>query len=282
MLWCADFFSLDLCNEEPFTCSVMVVMVLGSNFLLIGLLIFLFMKAFCKRNNLQKKMSMLIHRKSSSLSISGRSSNGETKTKSSGAQKKKNSTKKRRTSSRELMMLEMVNVGAEHGAVRAESIVSSTTSEEKTEVVNVSAVNPMLLRNTHVAKRGGLVGRRKNRLRKKGRQHNGNRASQDKSVDQPSIDKKSIDESAAHEPKVEILTDDVSGRRYSHVISTGHTEWLNTEDEDEAEVKFVEKTSVETEEKDIEILIDDASGRKYFYNESIGASEWVDTDDDEE
>jgi hypothetical protein len=59
MLWTANFFSLDVCRYEPFWCSFMVFLVLGSNFLFLGLLFFIFLKEFCKRNELHKKFQKI-------------------------------------------------------------------------------------------------------------------------------------------------------------------------------------------------------------------------------
>ena len=51
MLWCASFFSLGFCSRQEGWCSLMVVAILVSNFGLVGVLIFMYVKEFCKRND---------------------------------------------------------------------------------------------------------------------------------------------------------------------------------------------------------------------------------------
>jgi hypothetical protein len=55
MLWCGNFFSLDVCSHAPLWCSAMVVVVLGSNFLFVGLLFFMYVTECVKRNQSKLK-----------------------------------------------------------------------------------------------------------------------------------------------------------------------------------------------------------------------------------
>jgi hypothetical protein len=131
MLWCASFFSLGVCTHEAGWCTFMVVLVLGSNFGLIGGLVIMYGKAWCKRNHLHKKISKFVRKSFSRKSTVGSTtgtgggtgvgtgvgtgggdsgnSNGEVKLPEKSQVPVDTSTqKKRRLSSRELM-LEMTN-----------------------------------------------------------------------------------------------------------------------------------------------------------------------------
>ena len=176
MLWCADFFSLDLCEAEPVLCDVMVFIVLGSNFVLISLLLIMFTRAFCARNKFKKRMKKIASKARSfgKSSLGGKKrrkkrKGGATKSKTTGrrkpiAPKRKNWKRKKRVSSRELMMLEMIKqeikeeeeeeesvVAGENGGRNGESkntsgLSSDEDAQEKTkEVIDVSSINPMML-----------------------------------------------------------------------------------------------------------------------------------------
>jgi hypothetical protein len=144
MLWCADFFSLELCKDDGVSCSMMVIVILASNFVLVCYLLAMFMRAFCVRNGLEQKLSFIIHRGST---IFGRNSDadvvlgggGEEKVGTEKGMVEEKETEKgrtgergRRLSLREVAVLEMTRVDGQN--------------EVEEDVIDVSLVNnPMLI-----------------------------------------------------------------------------------------------------------------------------------------
>jgi hypothetical protein len=291
MLWCASFFSLGLCIREPGWCQFMVVLILGSNFLLVGVLVLVFVKAFCERNHLDDKIASFVHRtsglgrKSSAVLAGGGGgdtggSNGEVKI-SEELQERVNTKpkKKRRLSSRELMTLEMTNVGS----------TAHHLYEDK-EVIDMSAVNPMLKNKKNknngrknwktlkkVLKTDEFKEMRKSKVRRlsniiKTRQRNEGVAKKEEEDELDNID----------------VLKDADGRRYSYNKQTGISLWLDGDPEVELEVKGQRKeqeepqeegkSQEETSQNELEIEIDEASGRRYSYNKQTGISLWLDGD----
>ena len=70
MLWCAGFFSLNLCQTQNGVCSVMVLVVLVCNFGLVGVLVTMNVKEWWKRHHskMEKMMEMIKKTRSSSRS----------------------------------------------------------------------------------------------------------------------------------------------------------------------------------------------------------------------
>ena len=83
MLWCADFFALELCHTQNGWCEFMVVVVLGSNFGLVAVLIVLYVKQWLIRNHIDETISKFVHSKLSgrfSVREIANTSGGEMKT----------------------------------------------------------------------------------------------------------------------------------------------------------------------------------------------------------
>ena len=78
MLWCGNFFSLDVCSHAPLWCGVMVVVVFGSNFFFVGLLFVIYVKYFVKRNNFQKIKSLILDRSNKSHVVCIEEESGDT------------------------------------------------------------------------------------------------------------------------------------------------------------------------------------------------------------
>ena len=136
--------------------------------------------------------------------------------------------KKRRLSSREFM-LEM--------AYQKQNVVGTDVSNDD-EVVNVSLLNPMHNLKRKDAEKGGGGGKN----------HRAKRLSKVMKT--------------MKEKKIEVLKDEVSGRRYSHNMLTGITRWIDGEEENE---------TVE----EIQVLVDEVSGRKYSHNLKTGETKWL-------
>ena len=88
MLWCADFFALELCDTQNGWCEFMVVVVLGSNFGLVAVLIVLYVKEWLKRNHIDETISNFVHSKLGgrfSVRETADASGGEMKTETNGA-----------------------------------------------------------------------------------------------------------------------------------------------------------------------------------------------------
>jgi hypothetical protein len=108
MLWCASFFSLGVCNHQEGWCTFIGVVVLVSNFAFVGLLILIYAKECCRRNQLDEKVSKFLRLSTSSqkktvIADNTGSSVGEVKM-SGELQLKVNSKKKGRLSSHESML----------------------------------------------------------------------------------------------------------------------------------------------------------------------------------
>jgi len=243
-----------------------------------------FVKAFCERNHLDDKIASFVHRtsglgrKSSAVLAGGGGggtdgSNGEVKI-SEELQERVNTKpkKKRRLSSRELMTLEMTNVGS----------TAHHLYEDK-EVIDMSAVNPMLKNKKNknngrknwktlkkVLKTDEFKEMRKSKVRRlsniiKTRQQNEGVAKKEEEDELDNID----------------VLKDADGRSYSYNKQTGISLWLDGDPEVELEVEGHMKEQEEPEEtsqNELEIEIDEASGRRYSYNKQTGISLWLDGD----
>jgi len=265
MLWCASFFSLGVCTHEAGWCTFMVVLVLGSNFGLIGGLVIMYGKAWCKRNHLHKKISKFVRKSFTSRksrlstvpsSIIGTggggsgNSNGEVKLPEKSQIPVDSSTqqKKRRLSSRELM-LEMTNQKhriAEHDEAAINVFITNPIRSNSKE--GVAAHTPV-----GESRGGGSSSNTRENLdklkpyselnrtksgggRSKGKQQRAKRLSKVMKL------MKGKD--------IEILTDEESGRKYSHNMLTNVTKWLDGDEVgevavDEIEVLLDENTAVE-------------------------------------
>jgi hypothetical protein len=183
--------------------------------------------------------------------------------------------KKRRLSSRELMTLEMTNVGS----------TAHHLYEDK-EVIDMSAVNPMLKNKKNknngrknwkalkkVTKTDKFKEMRKSKVRRlsniiKLRQQNEGVAKKEEGDELDNID----------------VLKDADGRRYSYNKQTGISLWLDGDPEVELEVEGQKpqeegKLQEETSQNELEIEIDEASGRRYSYNKQTGISLWLDGDE---
>ena len=197
--------------------------------------------------------------------------------------------KKRRLSSRELMTLEMTSVGSDvHHPC------------EDTEVIDMSAVNPML-ENKNTNKNSGR--KNWNKLKqalktdnfKEMRKSKVRRLSNImKTKQQYELDfhKEGDDDSG----NIDVLTD-ADGRRYSYNQATGECLWVDPvmevvgegemkgemkeemkgETQEEKQEPQEEKSQGETtSQNELEIEIYEESGRRYSYNKQTGISSWID------
>jgi len=82
MLWCAGFFLLELCQTEHGWCDFMAVVVVVSNFLLVGVLLVMYVKEWCKRKNLAKKLYRMIVKKKIKKVLASRTVVGRKNTRS--------------------------------------------------------------------------------------------------------------------------------------------------------------------------------------------------------
>jgi hypothetical protein len=275
MLWCADFFSLDLCKDDAFSCSMMVVVILVSNFILVCYLIFMFVRAFCVRNGLNKKLSLFIQKRSSSFRRTSEANaavlgGGEQKVGNKNGTHKKKKTEKghtgkreRRLSSREVMALEMTRVDRQH--------------EREEDVIDLSLVNPIFKKTNNVAVTGNTVQEiRRNKVRRLSKVMNAR-----ETVDAVDMQEEKDEEGQGEEKEnieldIEILKDETNGRRYSYNNRTGESLWVDPEVIETRE--GAEEHGGETEENEEELVfdIDEATGRRYSYNQTTGTSLWVD------
>jgi hypothetical protein len=247
MLWCAGFFSLELCQTEHGWCEFMAVVVVVSNFVLVGVLLVMYVKEWCKRKDLAKKLYRMIVKKKiknvlASRSVVGRKNtklrsrspddltdrdlegeDGEANTNPmfSPTQPAAMAQKKRRLSSRELMIemssqhLQTNTQATKEGKGEPEGEVKYGEGREGGGEVTVTlGENPM-----H-ATRGEAAKQRIKRLSKvmKARQN----------VDEEDEEMKiELDVEAA----VSMHVDEETGRQYSYNAATGHTQWLSDDDE---------------------------------------------------
>jgi hypothetical protein len=261
MLWCADFFSLELCKDDGVLCSMMVIVILLSNFGLIFYLVFMFVRAFCVRNGIEKKISLLLRATSFKSNDGGGEKGGTHKKKKKKKRKKGKKGKKekkekkgrtakkaRRLSSRQVLALEMARVGAQH--------------KPEEDVIVMSLVNPMLKTKNNA----NLKETRKNQVRRLSKSVN-------------PID----DGNKANELDNQILKDETSGRMYSYNNRTGESSWVGPEANEESKR---EKKDGNQEEKALQeetwnvpvITLDEVTGRRYTYNQTTGISSWVDSE----
>ena len=291
MLWCADFFSLDLCKDDKFSCNTMVVVILLSNFILVCYLIFMFVRAFCVRNGLEKKLTSFIRKRSLSFrhtsdaeAVLGGGGGGEQKVgQKSGThhtkktKKGRTATRERRLSSREVMALEMTSMASQN--------------EREEDVIDLSLVNPMLKKNNNG--NGNTVKEiRRNKVRRLSKVMKARETTVAvKNRQEEKEEEGQEGETEDNELGIEILKDEV-GRRYSYNNKTGESLWVDPEVEEMKEGG--EEHGGETEENDKEIHvevdvggdleeeeelvfdIDEATGRRYSYNQATGTSLWVD------
>ena len=221
MLWCAGFFSLDLCHTQHGWCDCMVVVVLVGNFLLVGVLMAMFVKEWCKRKKLDQKILQMIEKRRSS----------------------------RRSSSAEVGGQHPRGLSA-HGVVNRESggvvegEVNTRMHGENAVAVKTDFTNPMLSSAQTVAmvqQAGGKVrgagegcgsATTTTVLNEKNDEHQiladpatGRRYSWNTHTDETCwIEEEEVEGGIEEE---EILTDPVSGRRYVHHIPSGDTTWLD-------------------------------------------------------
>jgi hypothetical protein len=236
MLWCAGFFLLELCHTEHGWCDFMAVVVVVSNFLLVGVLLVMYVKEWCKRKDVAKTLYRMIVKKKIKNVLASQSVGGRKKTKlpthpAAMAQKK------RRLSSRELM-IEMSSQqlqtntpamkeaeGGEGGELEGK-VKYGEGREGGGEVTVTLGVNPM-----H-ATRGKATKQRIKRLSKvmKARQYESGGGGGDDAINVDGEDGKmtiALDVEAV----VTMHVDEETGRRYSHNAATGQTQWFSEDDE---------------------------------------------------
>jgi hypothetical protein len=201
MLWCADFFSLDLCRHEPFSCTLLVLLILVSNFALVGLFMVKYCQEFCKRQGV--RFSRICFMQSSH-----QSKQANTNSNSSN----------------------FVGIGEATQMILLNNTNTSENDDQQDEVVDETVLNPM----TSPKKNASSSNNNNNAL-----------------VPQEELDTNST-------ASIEILYDDVSGRKYSYNRATGERKW---------------QSSPEDEEK-IEIH-EDEYGHKYSYNLITGETAWL-------
>jgi len=252
-----------------------------SNLVLICLLIFMFVRAFCVRNGLKKRMTLFIRRSTRTgvpMLTDGSGEYGANGGIIAGGQNGQTAEKKRRLSSRELMTLEMTSVGS-----------NAYNPYEDTEVVDISAVNPML----------------KNKNKNNGRK-NWNKLKQTLKTDHFKemrkskvrrlsniMKKKQQNELDFHKEveddlgNIDVL-EDTDGRRYSYNHATEECLWIDPELEvvgegerkgetqEEKQEPHEGKSQKDTSQNELEFDIDEASGRRYSYNKQTGVSSWID------
>jgi hypothetical protein len=262
MLWCADFFSLDLCKDDGFSCIIMVVVILLSNFVLVCYLIFMFVRAFCVRNGLEKKLSVFIHKRSSFRRKSEKvvGGGGEQKVVGGGGKdgtnkkkkRKKGRTakKKRRLSSREVMALEMTNV--------------DTLKDLEKDIIDISLAdpmfNPMLEKNNNASNK---IKRLPKVVKPKEKVDGANKQEEEK------------EDNDLH---IKILKDKANGRRYSYNKRTGETLWVEPEVKEDRKGEPHTKITVGDggkQKEKLKFAIDAESGRRYSFNPATGTSLWI-------
>jgi hypothetical protein len=260
MLWCAGFFSLELCQTEHGWCEFMAVVVVVSNFVLVGVLLVMYVKEWCKRKDLAKKLYRMIVKKKIKNVLASRSVVGRKNTKLrsrspddltdrdlEGEDEEANTNpmfsptqpaamaqKKRRLSSRELM----IEMSSQHLQTNTQATKEAEGGELEGEVkygegregggeVTVTlGVNPM-----H-ATRGKATKQRIKRLSKvmKARQYESGGGGGDDAINVDGEDGKmtiALDVEAV----VTMHVDEETGRRYSHNAATGQTQWFSEDDE---------------------------------------------------
>ena len=267
MIWCASYFSLGFCNRQEGWCSFMVILVLGGNFVLFGVLLVMYVKEFCKRNHLGAKISKIVRLRlsGSSMNMLTEGSTGEVKL-SEKLSVKVDTKKKRRLSSRELM-LEM-------------KYIEPNKSKDET-ATNLSMLNPMRTSNPSVTKRTSESNNNNERKhwdtlkdsitsRNKVRTGGGSKR---RAKRLPTVMK------AMKEKEIEVLQDEVSGRRYSHNMTTGETKWIDLDEEVKAAEINIEVEDLSNEKDLIKVFVDEETGRRYSWNVKTEETKWLDDDE---
>jgi hypothetical protein len=84
---------------------------------------------------------------------------------------------------------------------------------------------------------------------------------------------------AMKEKEIEVLQDEVSGRRYSHNMTTGETKWIDQDDEVKSAEINVEVEDLSEEGDLIKVSVDEATSRRYSWNAKTGETKWLDDDE---
>jgi hypothetical protein len=84
---------------------------------------------------------------------------------------------------------------------------------------------------------------------------------------------------AMKEKEIQVLQDEVSGRRYSHNMTTGATKWIDQDEEVKAVEMNVEVEDLSEQEDLIEVLVDEETGRRYSWNVKTEETKWLDDDE---
>ena len=84
---------------------------------------------------------------------------------------------------------------------------------------------------------------------------------------------------AMKEKEIEVLQDEVSGRRYSHNMTTGATKWIDQDEEVKAVEMNVEVEDLSEEGDLIKVSVDEATSRRYSWNAKTGETKWLDDDE---
>jgi len=303
MLWCAGFFSLELCQTENGWCEFMAVAVVVSNFLLLGVLLAMYVKEWCKRKRLKMKISKMIEQKKIKKALGSRSVVGRKNTRGKlrgrspddladrdlegvDGEVKTNSVfsptqpaaamaqKKRRLSSRELM----IEMSSQHLQTNTQATTEAEGGEEGEakdgegregggEVTVTLGVNPM-----H-ATRGKAATQRIKRLSKviKARQNEAGGDGGDDAIHVDGEDGK-MQVELEIEAAVSMHVDEETGRRYSHNAATGHTQWL-FDDEEEEENHVAESRTTSTRRILFRKMVDDDDA-VFFQNVETGETVW--------
>jgi hypothetical protein len=267
MIWCAGFFSLGFCNRQEGWCSFMVILVLGGNVVLFGILLVMYAKEFCKRNNLDTKIIKLVRRSffGSSMNVLTEGSTGEVKLAEKLAVKVE-TKKKRRLSSRELML---------------EMKYQEPNKSKDERAANLPMLNPMYDSNKSVSKSASELNN--NNLRKHwdtlkdsitSRNTVGTGGGSKRRAKRLSKVIKKMKEN-----EIEVLQDEVSGRRYSHNMTTGETKWIDLDEEVKAVEINIEVEDLSNEKDLIKVFVDEETGRRYSWNVKTEETKWLDDDE---
>jgi hypothetical protein len=81
------------------------------------------------------------------------------------------------------------------------------------------------------------------------------------------------------ENEIEVLQDEVSGRRYSHNMTTGETTWIDLDEEVKAVEINIEVEDLSNEKDLIKVFVDEETGRRYSWNVKTEETKWLDDDE---